>query len=85
MTSHLLTVEQTAEYAGVVHQTVRRWIKEEGLKAQQPAGPHGAVRIDRRDLAAFLSRDSHQRLAAKVRVHAAKHPNRVRKEIHAGK
>ena len=79
----LLTVDQAAAYAGVSPQTIRRWSRSDGLPVLQPAGPHGAVRIDRRDLTAFLGRDTHQRLAAKVRVHAAKHPHRTRKESHA--
>jgi excisionase family DNA binding protein len=72
----LLTVDQAAAYASVSPQTIRRWAHTDGLPVLQPAGPHGAVRIDRDDLRAFLERDSHQRLAAKVRVHASKRPNR---------
>jgi excisionase family DNA binding protein len=72
----LLTVDQAAAYAGVSPQTIRRWSRTDGLPVLQPAGPHGAVRIDRDDLRAFLERDSHECLAAWVRVHASKHPNR---------
>ena len=91
----LLTVDQAAAYAGVSPGTIRRWSRSDGLPVLQPAGPHGAVASTAETWPPSSARDSHERLAAKVRVHAAKHPPRAapvaaiathRKEIsHAGK
>jgi len=54
----LLTVDQAAALAGVTPQTIRRWARVDGLPVLQPAGPHGAVRIDRHEPRAFLQRDA---------------------------
>jgi excisionase family DNA binding protein len=71
-TKHLLTVREAAEFAGVHEDTVHRWIRDEGLPKIQPAGPHTAIRIDPIDLDRFLNRDSHERLAARVRTAATR-------------
>jgi excisionase family DNA binding protein len=53
----LLTVSEAAQVAGVHRDTIVRWIREQGLRKLQPAGRHGAVRIDAADFRAFLEGD----------------------------
>lgn len=53
MPLELLTVPQAAQFAGVSHPTIRRWIREEGLRSFQPK-EKGRIRIDKADLIKFL-------------------------------
>ncbi|MGH2973505.1 MAG: helix-turn-helix domain-containing protein [Solirubrobacterales bacterium] len=68
MTPELFSVSEAAEYAGVHPDTIHRWIRSDGLSKLQPNGPYGVIRIRTEDLEAFLTRDDHERLAAKVRA-----------------
>jgi excisionase family DNA binding protein len=65
---HVLTMKEAAAYANVSEQTVKRWIRDEGLPKLQPTGRGGAVRIDPDELDDFLARDSGQRLRDRVAV-----------------
>lgn len=49
--SDLLTVRQAAEIARVTHQTIRRWIRSEGLPAYRG---RGRIRICKLELIKFL-------------------------------
>jgi len=49
----LLTVRQAASFAQVSQPTVRRWIRDEGLRAYR-SKERGRVRIDKTDLVNFL-------------------------------
>lgn len=49
----LLTVPQAARLASVSHPTIRRWIREEGLRSYQ-LKKGGRIRIDKADLVKFL-------------------------------
>lgn len=53
MPVELLTVRQAAIFAQVSQATIRRWIREEGLRAYR-SGERGRVRIDKADLIKFL-------------------------------
>lgn len=53
MPVELLTVRQGAQFAGVSHPTIRRWIREEGLRSYQ-LKKGGRIRIDKADLVKFL-------------------------------
>lgn len=54
MDDNLLTVQQVADRCYVSVETVRRWIKNDGLAAMKLG--HRTVRIRPADLAEFLSR-----------------------------
>lgn len=45
-----LSIDEVARRLGVNHQTVRRWIAKDRLKAMQPAGRNGKWRIKLSDL-----------------------------------
>jgi excisionase family DNA binding protein len=49
----LLTVRQAAGIAQVSEPTIRRWIRDEGLRSYSPK-KGGRVRIDKSDLVYFL-------------------------------
>ncbi|PAL22802.1 helix-turn-helix domain-containing protein [Sphingopyxis sp. GW247-27LB] len=53
MPVELLTVPQAAQFASVSHPTIRRWIRDEGLRSFQPK-EKGRIRIDKIDLIKFL-------------------------------
>lgn len=53
MPVELLTVRQAASFAQVSQPTVRRWIRDEGLRAYR-SKERGRVRIDRTELVKFL-------------------------------
>ena len=53
MPIELLTVPQAAQFAVVSHPTIRRWIREEGLRSYQ-LKERGRIRIDKMDLLKFL-------------------------------
>jgi len=53
MPVELLTVRQAAIFAQVSQPTIRRWIREEGLRAYR-SKERGRVRIDKADLVKFL-------------------------------
>jgi len=53
MPVELMTVRQAATFAQVSQPTVRRWIREEGLRAYR-SKERGRVRIDKADLVKFL-------------------------------
>jgi len=53
MPVELLTVPQAAQFACVSHPTIRRWIREEGLRSYQ-LKERGRIRIDKMDLLKFL-------------------------------
>jgi excisionase family DNA binding protein len=46
----LLTLRQAAQKSGKSEKTIRRWIKEGRLAAEQPGGPTGIYVIKREDL-----------------------------------
>jgi excisionase family DNA binding protein len=50
----LLTVQQAARKSGKSEKTIRRWIKEGKLAAEQPGGPTGVYLIKRDDLEAVI-------------------------------
>jgi excisionase family DNA binding protein len=50
----LLTVQQAARKSGKSEKTIRRWIKEGKLAAEQPGGPAGVYLIKREDLEAVI-------------------------------
>lgn len=53
MPAELLTVRQAAHFAAVSQPTIRRWIRDEGLRAYR-SKERGRVRIDKTDLVKFL-------------------------------
>jgi len=53
MPVELLTARQAASFAQVSQATVRRWIRDEGLRAYR-SKERGRVRIDKADLVKFL-------------------------------
>ncbi|GEM_PF-1842935 len=53
MPIELLTVPQAAQFAAVSHPTIRRWIRDEGLRSFQ-SKEKGRIRIDKVDLIKFL-------------------------------
>ena len=53
MPVELLTVRQAAIFAQVSQPTIRRWIRDEGLRAYR-SKERGRVRIDKADLVKFL-------------------------------
>jgi excisionase family DNA binding protein len=53
MPVELLTVRQAATFAQVSQPTIRRWIRDEGLRAYR-SKERGRVRIDKVDLVNFL-------------------------------
>ncbi|MGH2964394.1 MAG: helix-turn-helix domain-containing protein [Solirubrobacterales bacterium] len=67
LTAEALTVAEAAKLAKVSQRTIHRWINEEGLPKLQPI-PHGAVRIDRDELGAFLTRSREQRVKDRLRA-----------------
>lgn len=52
----LFTIREVAEAAGVCERTVRRWIAAGALSARRLGSSGRIVRIDERDLRAFLAR-----------------------------
>lgn len=50
----LLTVQQAARKSGKSEKTIRRWIKEGKLAAEQPGGPSGVYLIKREDLESVM-------------------------------
>jgi len=50
----LLTVQQAARKSGKSEKTIRRWIHEGKLAAEQPGGPTGVYLIKRDDLEAVM-------------------------------
>jgi len=50
----LLTVQRAARKSGKSEKTIRRWIKDGKLAAQQPGGPSGVYLIKREDLEAVI-------------------------------
>jgi excisionase family DNA binding protein len=48
--SDLLTVHAAAEALSVSERTVRSWISSGLVPVVQPAGEHGAIRIDKAEL-----------------------------------
>ena len=57
MPVELLTVRQAATFAQVSQPTIRRWIRDEGLRAYR-FKERGRVRIDKADLVKFLKGES---------------------------
>lgn len=53
MPVELLTVRQAATFAQASQPTIRRWIRDEGLRAYR-SKQRGRVRIDKADLIKFL-------------------------------
>ena len=45
MSTTLMTVAEAAEHYKVSPGTIRRWVRDGWLDAEQPAGPGGVVRI----------------------------------------
>jgi len=50
----LLTIQQAARKSGKSEKTIRRWIHEGKLAAEQPGGPTGVYLIKRDDLEAVM-------------------------------